>query len=224
MSARSYRLWGHTRVIDRAVYGTIVVTSVLAVYDGWGNLRLLDAAAIILGPVVAMVIGHIFAATLAVYPAVGRRPMRSELLTIMRHESHFLLVCAPQLILLLVLSAVGLSMSDTVSVLIWAGAASLGFWGGLAAQRAGLRSRDHIPVIALEVFGEAPAMIAVAERLVEIDGASRARLEPVSDEGRSAVSPDLLPIAVAFAAGVAGMLAFETRASSGVGVAIARSR
>jgi hypothetical protein len=117
------------------------VTSVLAVYDGWADLRLLDAAAIILGPVVAMVIGHIFAATLAAYPAVGRRPMGSELLTIMRHESHFLLVCAPQLILLLLLSVVGLSMSDTVRVLIWAGAASLGFWGGLAAQRAGLRWR-----------------------------------------------------------------------------------
>jgi hypothetical protein len=49
MGARSYRVWGHTRVIDRAVYGTIVVTSVLAVYDGWANPRLLDAAAILLG-------------------------------------------------------------------------------------------------------------------------------------------------------------------------------
>jgi uncharacterized hydrophobic protein (TIGR00271 family) len=42
-------------------------------------------------------------------------------------------------------------------------------------------------VIALEVFGEAPAMIAVAERLVEIDGASRVRLEPALDDGRSVV-------------------------------------
>jgi hypothetical protein len=141
MSAASSRLWGHTRVFDRAVYGTIVVTSVLVVYDGWANLRLLKAVAIILGPVVAMVIGHVFAATLAAYPTLGRRPTRSELLTIVRHESHFLLVCTPQLILLLLLSLVGLSLSDTVRVLIWAGAASLGFWGGLAAQRAGLRWR-----------------------------------------------------------------------------------
>ena len=38
------------------MYGTIVVTSVLVVYDGWGHLKLSDAVAIILGPVVAM--GH----------------------------------------------------------------------------------------------------------------------------------------------------------------------
>jgi hypothetical protein len=58
MSDDPSRLWGHTRVIDRAVYGTTVVTSVLVVYDGSANLKLLEAVAIILGPVVAMVIGH----------------------------------------------------------------------------------------------------------------------------------------------------------------------
>jgi hypothetical protein len=51
--------------IDRAVYGTIVVTSVLVLYDGWANVRVLGAVAIILGPVVAMVIAHTFAAALA---------------------------------------------------------------------------------------------------------------------------------------------------------------
>lgn len=117
------------------------MTSVLVVYDGWANLRLLEAVAIILGPVVAMVIGHVFAATLAAYPTLGRPPRQRELVRIVQHESHFLLVCAPQLTLLLLLSLVGLNLSDTVRVLIWAGAASLGFWGGLAAQRAGLRWR-----------------------------------------------------------------------------------
>jgi hypothetical protein len=42
-------------------------------------------------------------------------------------------------------------------------------------------------VIALEVFGETPAMTAVAERLVEIDGASRVRLETAVGDGRSIV-------------------------------------
>jgi uncharacterized hydrophobic protein (TIGR00271 family) len=42
-------------------------------------------------------------------------------------------------------------------------------------------------MIALEVFGEAPAMTAVAERLVEIDGASRVRIEPALHDGRSVV-------------------------------------
>jgi hypothetical protein len=52
-------------VIDRAVYGTIVLTSVLVLYDGWAHLKVWGAVAVILGPVVAMVIGHVFSASLA---------------------------------------------------------------------------------------------------------------------------------------------------------------
>ncbi len=42
-------------------------------------------------------------------------------------------------------------------------------------------------MIALEVFGETPTMTAVAERLVEIDGASRVRMEAACGDGRSVV-------------------------------------
>lgn len=139
-SARS-RSAARPEVIDRAVYGTIVVTSVLVVYDGWANLKLGDAIAIILGPVLAMVIGHVFAASMAAYPQLGRRPRGGELLGIARHESRFLLVCVPQIALLLVLTLAGLGLSDTIQVLIWVGPASLGFWAGVAARRAGVRSR-----------------------------------------------------------------------------------
>jgi hypothetical protein len=131
-------------VIDRAVYGTIVVTSVLVVYDGWADLKVLGAIAVILGPVVAMVIGHIFAASLAAYAAHGRRSSQRELLRIVRRESRFLLVCVPQIVLLLLLTLAGLGLHETIRVVIWASAASLGFWGGLAARRAGLRGRGIV--------------------------------------------------------------------------------
>lgn len=123
------RLAGRPGVIDRAVYGTIVVTSVLVVYDGWAKLRVLGAIAVILGPVVAIVIGHIFGASLAAYAAVRRRSTKHELLMIARRESRFLLVCAPQIVLLLVLKLAGLSLNEGVRVVIWASAASLGFLG-----------------------------------------------------------------------------------------------
>jgi uncharacterized hydrophobic protein (TIGR00271 family) len=42
-------------------------------------------------------------------------------------------------------------------------------------------------MIALEVFGETLAMTAVAERLLEVDGASRVRMEPAVGDGRSVV-------------------------------------
>ncbi len=124
------------KVMDRAVYGTIVVTSVLVIYDGWGNLKILGAVAVILGPVVAMVIGHIFAASLAAYAELRRRSTNRELLRIVRHESLFLLVCVPQIVLLLALKLAGVSLNGSVRVVIWTSAASLGFWGGLAARRA----------------------------------------------------------------------------------------
>jgi len=136
-----YKSAGRPAVIDRAVYGTIVVTSVLVVYDGWAHLKLSDAIAIVLGPVLAMIIGHVFAASLAAYPTLGRRPTERELLVIVRHESRFLLVCVPQIILLVVLTLTGLGLNTSVRVVIWASAASLGFWGGVAARRAGLPGR-----------------------------------------------------------------------------------
>ena len=141
VSGGVFRAAGRPDVISRAVYGTIVVTSVLVVYDGWTSLRLVDAMVIILGPVIAMVIGHIFAASLSAQASLSRRPTWGELLTTTGNESWFLLVAAPQIVLLLVLTLVGLSLDDTVQVLIWAGAALLGFWGGVAAKRAGLGGR-----------------------------------------------------------------------------------
>lgn len=135
------RLAGRPGVIDRAVYGTIVVTSVLVVYDGWAHLKVLGAIAVILGPIVAMVIGHMFAASLAAYAELRRPSTKQELLRIVRHESRFLLVCLPQIVLLLALKLAGVSLNDSVRVVIWTSAASLGFWGGIAARRAGLRGR-----------------------------------------------------------------------------------
>lgn len=63
------------------MYGTIVA-SVLVVYDGWANLKVLGAVAVILGPVLATVTGRIFAASLAAYAELRRRSTKRELLRI----------------------------------------------------------------------------------------------------------------------------------------------
>jgi hypothetical protein len=128
-------------VVDRAVYGTIVVTSTLVVYDGWANLKVLGAVTVILGPVIAMVIGHVFAASLATYADLRGRFTHRELLRTVGRESRFLFVCLPQIILLLLLTLAGVGLHHSVRAVIWASAASLGFWGGLAAWRAGLHWR-----------------------------------------------------------------------------------
>jgi hypothetical protein len=136
------------KVIDRAVYGTIAVTSVLIVFDGWANLGTGGAVAVILGPIVAMVVGHIYAASVAAYPKLRGQVALGDLRVVAQRESLFVLVCAPQLFLLLVLRLAGLGLPDTIRVLIWVGPVALGLLGGVAAWRAGSRA----PGVVLGVF------------------------------------------------------------------------
>jgi hypothetical protein len=46
-------------LIDRIVYATITIMSVLIIYDGWQNLRLVEVIGVIVRPVVAMFIAHL---------------------------------------------------------------------------------------------------------------------------------------------------------------------
>jgi hypothetical protein len=64
---RATRSWIHRKpvVVDRLVYTTITLMSVLIIYDGWQNLRAIDVVGIIVGPILAMFIAHIFSGILA---------------------------------------------------------------------------------------------------------------------------------------------------------------
>jgi hypothetical protein len=130
---------GRPVVIRNAVVGTITLTSVLIVYDGWASLKLLDVVAIIAGPVLAIFIAHAFGGAFAKVAAKGSPLSKSEWLDAVRAESGFLLLAAPPLALLAVLDLAGVSLGDSIHIVIWLGAASLGFWCGLAGVRAGLR-------------------------------------------------------------------------------------
>jgi hypothetical protein len=150
-------------LIDRVVYGTIGLTCVLIVYDGWTKLKRADVVWIIVGPVVAMFISHVFAAGIARNAEIGRPATLREWLSIVRAESLFLLLAVPPLVVLFGLDFAGVSLYDAIRVVIWLEALSLGFWAGLAASKAGLR-RSHVAlavvaglivgatVLALQVF------------------------------------------------------------------------
>ena len=127
------------QVLARAVYATITLTSVLIVYDGWSSLKLLDVVWVIVGPILAMFIAHVFAANLAGQAALGRGLGREEWLDLVRSESRFLLLAVPPLAILAVSQLAGASLDDSIRIIIWCAAVSLGFWGGLAGRRAGFR-------------------------------------------------------------------------------------
>ena len=149
-------------VINREVVGTITVTSVLIVYDGWASLKVLDAVAVIVGPVLAMFIAHVFADAMAAHAARGKPLSKSEMPHALRAELGWLWLAAPPTALLLFLSAIGVALGDSIRAVIWLSAASLGFWAGLAGRRAGLRGGQLALAVVLGLFvGAAVLMLQV---------------------------------------------------------------
>ena len=145
---RALRIPGEPGTIDRVIYATITVMSVLIVYDGWEKLHLVEVAGVIFGPILAMFLSHVFSAGMARQVAEGRRLRWAERLTIMRAESRFLLLSVPPLALLALTQLAGLSLKWSVNTIVWAGAASLGYWSYVAARRAGLRRWQLVGAIA----------------------------------------------------------------------------
>jgi hypothetical protein len=132
--------YGYTSraVVERVVNTTIMLMSVLVLYDGWENLKLIGVVAVIVGPVLAMVLAHVFAASIAQQVDLKSTPTSRERTRIVRDESRFLLLAVPPVAIVVALYLVGVSLSDCIQAVLWVGLLSLGLWGGVAGRRAGL--------------------------------------------------------------------------------------
>ena len=54
---------GRLRIrLDRVIYTTITLLAVLIIYDGWEQLRFWDVVTVIVGPILAIFMGHVFRA------------------------------------------------------------------------------------------------------------------------------------------------------------------
>ncbi len=145
--------------LDRAVYTTITIMSVLIVYDGWQDLRFWAAVAVIVGPLLAMFVSHVFSASLARQAELHERPGRSERMSIIRTELRFFLLGAPALALLIVLTVAEVSLGRSVQAVIFLEGASLGFWGFVAGRRAGLAGW---PLARTVIFGLLVGLLVLA--------------------------------------------------------------
>lgn len=133
--------------VDRIVYATITMMSVLIIYDGWQHLKLIDVFGVIIGPVLAMFFAHTFSAAIAKHVEAGRILARNEWARIVRSQAPFLLLCVPPLVIVTVLLAFGVSLTHTIRVTLWFGTASLGYWGFVAGRRAGFVGWRMIAVV-----------------------------------------------------------------------------
>jgi hypothetical protein len=125
MTSTGFGFGSRPLYLDRAVYSTITIMSVLIVYDGWQNLKFWAAVGVILGPVLAMFVSHVFSASLARQAELHRRPGRSEQLNIVRTESRFLLLAGPALALLATLTLAGVALGLSIQTAIFLEGASL---------------------------------------------------------------------------------------------------
>jgi hypothetical protein len=123
--------------LDRIVYATITMMSVLIIYDGWQHLRFVGVVGVIVGPVVAMFLAHLFSALIALHVELGRPLRKGDYSATAKSEARFLALCVPPLVVVSVLWALGVSLVDAIQVTLWIGVGSLGFWGFVAGKQAG---------------------------------------------------------------------------------------
>jgi hypothetical protein len=134
--------------IDRVIYTTIAVLSVLIVYDGWSELSFWGVTAVMVGPVLAMFLSHVYAMGLGLRVQKGRALTRGERWAVIAAESWILVLIVPPFAILTVLSLLGVAYTHIVQVIVWTGVVSLGVWGAVAGRRAKLSGWGLVASIA----------------------------------------------------------------------------
>ncbi|MFZ1114438.1 MAG: hypothetical protein WAN44_01250 [Propionibacteriaceae bacterium] len=136
--AQRTRIAGLKIRVDRVIYTTITLMAVLIIYDGWEQLRFWNVVTVIVGPILAIFLSHVFGAALGSRVALGRPLTRHEHRTVFAEECRFLLIAVPPLVILVILAVAGVSYTRIIQVIVLTGMLSLGVWGGVAGRRAGL--------------------------------------------------------------------------------------
>jgi len=150
--AEKTRIGGLKIRVDRVIYTTITLLSVLIIYDGWEQLRFWNVVTVIMGPILAIFMSHVFGAALGARIAQGRRLTRQEHRTVLAEECRFLLIGVPPLVILVILTLAGLSYTRIIQVIVVTGVLSLGVWGGVAGRRAGVTGWPLVVPITYGLF------------------------------------------------------------------------
>jgi hypothetical protein len=126
--------------LERLTYATIVLMSVLVVYDGWQQLATFAGVAIVtVSPIIALAAAHLFSEAISKHAEQQRPLTRPEWREVTLAQLSFLLATIPPLLILGIGWVGPLNPRSTISVLLWTGVVTLVALTGLAASRAGIR-------------------------------------------------------------------------------------
>lgn len=149
--------------VEPALYGTVVLMTVLVVALDDGVEDFAEAAQLVVGPLVATFAAHLFAAVLARASRDGALPRGAELRHLLGHAGQFLLLMVPPLVVV-VAGALGAleDAEEAVVGILWLGFAFLVLVGGLGGWRAGRAWLAVVGAVAAGVLG----LFVLALRLV----------------------------------------------------------
>ena len=123
--------------VEPAVYGTVVLLTVLvvALEDGIDDFG--DAVLVVLGPLIATFAAHLFASVLASVSAERRPPTAARLAVLTAHAAQYLVLAVAPLIVIGVVALTGLGGPDDAGTLVVdLGLAALVVLGGVGGWRA----------------------------------------------------------------------------------------
>ena len=126
--------------LERVVYATVVLMSVLAVYDGWAELAsFAGVAVVIIAPLVALAIAHLFSEGIEEHYRVQRPLSGAEWGELARGQLTILVAAVPSLLIAGIGWLSPLDARSTIAVLLWTGVVTLVVLTWVAAHRAGIR-------------------------------------------------------------------------------------
>ena len=132
--------WRSALRLDRLVYATVVLMSVLAVYDGWQDLATFaGVAAVILGPLLALSVAHLFADVLHAHSELRRPLTAAEWRHHVRDQLSWFAAAVPPLIVLAIGWISPADVVGTIALVLWTAVVTLIVLSGIAGSRAGLR-------------------------------------------------------------------------------------
>jgi hypothetical protein len=126
--------------LERVVYATVVLMSVLAVYDGWAELTsFLGVAVVILAPLAALAVAHLFSEVIEEHYHLQRSLTRAEWRRLSMDQLKILVAAAPPLVIVAIGWVSPVDPRGTIRVLLWTGVLTLVALSLIAARRAGIR-------------------------------------------------------------------------------------
>jgi hypothetical protein len=140
------RVRGRVLDLERLTYATVVVMSVLAVYSGWQDLGLLEAAVVVTAPVVAMGAAHFYSEVLHEHARVRRPLTGAEWRAAAVHQVQLLLAAVPPLAVLLLARTTDRVTGDVQRAVLLTGTATLVGLAWVAGRHAGFRGRQLLVV------------------------------------------------------------------------------